>query len=270
MRTGVSTSSLFPLETEKALRRLGELGIRRAEIFLNAPSESKPDFVAELHRIAQGEGIRIVSLHPYCSDTEGMLFFGRYPRRFSDGMDEYRRMFEACGVLGAEKLIFHGARRGIEIPWKVYFERFARVFDEAKKYNVLLCQENVARCMSYNPDMLRAMHEALPQVRFVLDTKQALRSGSSPIAVARAVGTALAHVHISDYNSQCDCIIPGQGKFNFAEFFGELTAGGYDGDVITELYRWNFADDTELLAGQQVIIDALAGLSPAAQEGAEP
>ena len=91
MQVGVSTSCLFPLETEKALIKIGEMGIDRAEIFLNSPSEAKPEFAKLLRKIADDYGIKLSAVHPYCSETEGMTFFGNYPRRFDDGIEEYRR-----------------------------------------------------------------------------------------------------------------------------------------------------------------------------------
>ncbi len=246
MQVGVSTSCLFPMETEKALRRLAALGVRRTEIFLNSSSEAKPDFVKELATIARGEGMRVTGLHPYCSDSEGIMFFGRYPRRFSDGLDEYRRMFEACAVLGAPYLIFHGAKPRPVISRERYFERFSRLREEGRKFKTELCQENVARCMSRDLDFLHEMAEAIPDVQFVLDIKQALRSGYSALEAMRAMRGHLSRIHVSDHTELCDCVPPGKGTEDFSSLAAEAESQGFLGDWMIELYRWNFDEEIEL------------------------
>ena len=246
MRLGVSTSCLFPLETERSLERLGALGVSTAEVFLNSPSEAKPDFISQLARIAREGHVHITAVHPYCSDTEGFVFFGRYPRRLADGMEEYRRMFEDCAALGASILVFHGAKKFQTFPREVYWKRFALLSEEARQYGVTLCQENVARCMSHDIGFIRAMKAAMPQARFVLDTKQALRSGLDPVELADAMGDQLARVHISDWRADCDCVPPGEGEMDYAPFFEKLRKTGFDGDVIIELYRWGFEEERAL------------------------
>lgn len=246
MHVGVSTSCLYPLETEKALARLGTLGVRRAEIFLNSPSEAKPAFIRQLRRIADENAMSVTGVHPYCSDTEGMLFFGFYPRRFADGLEEYRRLFEACAVLGAENLIFHGARTGVGVEPALYYERFALLMEEARRFGVTLCQENVARCLSREPDFLAGMAKAIPDVHFVLDVKQAIRSGHSAAEFLSAMGKNLSRIHISDHSAACDCLPPGMGEADFLSLLDKVTRNGFDGDWIIELYRWNFDEEADL------------------------
>ena len=48
---GVSTACLYPMETEKALRALGEAGVRTVEVFFNADFEARPPILHELCRI---------------------------------------------------------------------------------------------------------------------------------------------------------------------------------------------------------------------------
>jgi sugar phosphate isomerase/epimerase len=246
MHVGVSTSCLFPLETEKSLRRLSDLGIRRTEIFLNSPSEASPAFVRDLRRIADDGGMCVTGVHPYCSDSEGMNFFGCYPRRFSDALDEYRRMFEACAALGAPYLIFHGAKNFPPVSRTLYFERFVLLEQEAARFGVTICQENVARCISHDPAFLREMRENVPSVHFVLDTKQALRAGLDPLTVMEAMGSSLARIHISDATPDCDCVPPGRGEMDFVPLVAHTRALQFMGDWMIELYRWNFSEDQEL------------------------
>ncbi len=246
MELGVSTACLFPMETERALARLGELGVETAEVFLNSPSEASPGFIRLLGKIAADYGLRVTALHPYCSDNEGFAFFGRYPRRLEDGLEEYRRMFEAGAALGAGILVFHGAKRYQTFPREVYWERFSLLAEEGQKFGIEVCQENVARCMSGDPGFIREMRQALPEARFVLDTKQARRSGADLFELTEIMSPRLARVHVSDWREDNDCVPPGEGKMPYAPFFHRLRSAGFSGDVIVELYRWGFGEESAL------------------------
>ena len=47
MKFGASTACFYPLETEKALKKVCELGYKYAEVFMNAPSELEEPFLKQ-------------------------------------------------------------------------------------------------------------------------------------------------------------------------------------------------------------------------------
>ncbi|HWP52297.1 MAG TPA: sugar phosphate isomerase/epimerase [Clostridia bacterium] len=249
MKTGVSTSCLFPMLTEEALTALIGLGVHTVEVFLNSPSEKTPEFAGRLNRIAVAAGTQIVSVHPYSSEAEGVSFFSSYARRFDDEAEEYRRYFEFCNLVGAQLLVFHGARSFMPLEPDFYFERFARLRDIAFGFGVSLCQENVARCHSGTPKFIKSMARAIPDVDFVLDIKQAVRAGVTPFEMLDAMGPRLAHLHLSDHRGGRDCLALGEGDFDFAELVRRLNTLAYDGAVLLELYRWNFQRTEQLVEG---------------------
>ena len=51
MDIGISSSCFYPLETEKSIVRSCETGTKTIEIFMNADSEFKPDFVQKMAEI---------------------------------------------------------------------------------------------------------------------------------------------------------------------------------------------------------------------------
>ena len=65
MKIGASTACFYPLETEKALKKVCELGYKYAEVFMNAPSELEEPFLKQLNTIAKDGGTDIVSVHPF-------------------------------------------------------------------------------------------------------------------------------------------------------------------------------------------------------------
>lgn len=249
MKTGASTSCLFPMLTERSMQHLLKLGVKNIEVFLASPSERERSYARMLKEMADAEGAKIVSVHPYSSEMEGVGFFGIYPRRFGDEADEYSRYFEACREMGADIFVFHGARSFVKLENKFYFERFERLREVAKRFGVRLCQENVARCHSGRTEFLTAMKSAIPDVEFVLDVKQAVRAGISPFDMLDVMGKSMAHLHLSDHNSGCDCLVPGEGDFELERFAHKLKTTGYGGNIILELYSWFFNGDEALAKG---------------------
>ena len=98
MKTGISTACLYPLETEKSLELLLQLGFRLFEVFLNAEQELAPAFLKGLREKAKEYGAEFVSVHPYTSSSESLLLFGNYPRRTAEGFALYAVL--GGGVLG--------------------------------------------------------------------------------------------------------------------------------------------------------------------------
>lgn len=255
MFAAVSTACLYPLETERALQTLLRLGISAVEIFINTESEMEPAFLDGLRQRADAAGARICSLHLHTSSYEPMMFFTDYPRRFDDSLRRYRTYFSAARELGASVVIFHGDRRDGGLPAAEYYERVARLSDAARGEGVVLGQENVARCRTRDAGLVKNMREYMGngRVKFVLDCKQALRSQSDPFKMLAAMGTDVAHVHISDSGSAGDCLLPGHGTFDFRRFIDKLAAAGYDGALVLEVYRSAFRRAEELREGYDVL-----------------
>lgn len=247
IRIGISTASLYPQCIETTLRQFGERGVRWAEAFLNTFSELQPDFVRELRRIADDGGVRVVSIHPFTSGFEPFLLFTGYERRFADALEFHKPYFEAANLLGAEIFVFHGDKyRGSgKSPTTdaEYFERYARLRDLGRSFGVTVAQENVERCRSRDLGFLRAMARELDgDVAFVLDNKQALRSGVDWREFVEALGPWIAHCHLSDHGPAGDCLPVGEGTLDFQSLFAALAAQGYTGAALVELYGEQLAD----------------------------
>ena len=251
MLPGISTACLYPMNTEESLQTLSALRPACMEVFLNAEQELKPAFLQELRARADTAGTKIVTVHPYSSAVEPMLFFSSYARRFEDGLALYRRFYQAAKILGADCVVFHGDYKFSPLPREEYFSRFARVWKEAREHGISLCQENVDRCVSHSVHFLTEMRQALPQVEYILDVKQAVRAGESVWEVARAMGEKIKHVHISDHNESESCLPPGQGVLNIGDLLSAIAKNASCESAIVELYGENFGDIVELSASFQ-------------------
>lgn len=247
MAFGISTSCLYPLETEKSLDTLGKIGVKICEVFLNSPSETTPEFAKILNKIREENGMKIISVHPFSSFAETYMLFSPYQRRFDDMLEFYKRNFEVTALLGAEFSVIHGALTNAKITEEEYFERFAKLVEEGKKSGVKVCHENVNRHLCESPDFTEKLKAFLGEdFRLVFDVKQAVRAGYNPLVFTEKFKKDIVHIHISDHTETADCLPPGKGDFDFAKLIGIMNSVGYDGDYIIELYRENFGDENDL------------------------
>lgn len=248
MRVGISAASLYPMETEKALCHLNDLGYTLFEIFFNAYCETQPDFCALLNGLRASRGAEIKSVHPFISSLESMLLFERYERRLEEGLTLYKNYMEAAKRVGAEILVLHGQRLGAgSLSDREYCARYRTLYRAGQALGITVAQENVRLFRSASPEFIRTMRRELgAECAFVLDTKQAVMSGYAPEQLVEAMGERLVHVHLSDHTETESCLLPGEGSFDLIAFKSALCGVGYTGDVITEVYRPSIRDDAAL------------------------
>lgn len=249
MRFGISTACLYPMYTEQSLRELAAQGFRLFEIFFNSESERCQPLLGELRSILRETGSELKSIHPYTSGFESFLLFTGYQRRFEDGIEFYKRYYEAAAYLGAKILVLHGDRHPVHcgISDEEYFERFAILAEVGEKQGICLAQENVNQFRSQNPDFIRRMTAYLDgRVHYVLDIKQAVRAGFDPFEMCEAMGEHLVHVHLNDNRPGEDCLLPGEGTMDYSRLLALLRRFRYEGDFIIEVYRKNFGGLEEL------------------------
>ncbi len=259
MEIGASSACFYPLETEKAFLHIAELGFRHSEIFFNSHSELSPSFVRELREIKDAYYMDVVSLHPYCSFAEGYNFFSSYERRFKDGVEDYKRYFDAAATLGAKYIVMHGSKKRIDISFEEYAERFGKLNEIAASFGCTVAHENVVHYVGATTEFMSFMKNQLgDNFKMVLDIKQARRAGVDPLEFIEIMKNNIVHVHLSDCDSEHDCIPPGEkGDFDFRKLFYELHKVGYDGRYIIELYSDNFLDRKQITNSAKYLEDIL-------------
>lgn len=249
MKAGISTACLYPDLLEDALSVLMENGVKTTEIFVNTHSEVVPEFTDVLAEIIRKNGAECIAYHPYTCPIEPMMLFSGYSRRVRDMLDYHRYYFDAMNRLGTKIFILHGNMNVVSVEEDFYFEIYSLISEEAEKFGITVAQENVARCQSHSLDFMKYMSEKLgSRAKFVLDIKQALRSDEDPFEIVRTLGNSIVHVHMSDNSEAEDCLVPGTGTFDIYSFLKLLDSTGFDGAIMTELYRKNFSDVSELTA----------------------
>lgn len=260
MKFGVSTACLYPLHTEDALAQLAALGIKAAEVFANSTSEANEPIISQMDEIRQKNGMTITSLHPFSSPMESVFLFGNYDRRVEEMLELYGGFFAGMKKLGADIFVLHGAILSSGCEPKLYLERFRLLAEAGRQAGVTVAQENVSYCMSGNLEFLLYMKKELGSLaKFVLDLKQARRSGSSALDYADALGESIVHCHCSDADENGDCLPIGEGNFDFPLLAKKLAAVGYDGAYIVELYRRNYGGFTELKTSAERLEELVRG-----------
>lgn len=249
MEAGVSTACLYPKYVEEALLDLVSRNVKLVEIFINSDCELKKDFVLEMRRTVDEYGAKVASLHPFTCGIEPMMFFTKYERRYIDILDYYKRYFEVMNILGANIFIFHGNKDTNYFQNEAYFERFAGLSKVGKEFGITVAQENVSRCVSGKIAFLKEMSAYLGDVAsFVLDTKQAERSGEDVFEYLSELKGKIAHVHFSETGEKGDCLPYGEGDFKSNLFFKTLKNQDFSGNIILELYAGSYRDSDALAA----------------------
>lgn len=254
MQIGISSSCLYPMQTEEALRTVGELGAKTAEIFFNSYSELKKPLLNKIKSIKEYYGINVRSIHPFTSAYEAVLFFGGYERRLSDGIEFYKNYFEAANELGAEMVVLHGGRFYLPTTPEEYTESYIHLHEAALREGIHIAHENVHNHHCGNPGFMKAVADLVgDEFRMVLDIKQCRRCNVSESEYINLLGNKIYQVHISDCLNESDCLAPGVGEYDFKALFDALGGVGYDKSVIIELYRSNFGEVSELKSAKEYL-----------------
>lgn len=247
MNLGISTASFYPLETELALEEVGKAGVENTEIFFNAESELRDSFIEILLGIKEKYNINITAVHPAMSLAESYMLFSAYDRRYYEGLKQYRRYSEVAKALGAKYLIMHGGKPNGVLNDEEYCQRYMALNYETGQNGVTVLQENVVNYRSGDIEFMRSMKNILgDDAKFCLDIKQCVRCGYLPMDLIEEFYDNIRHFHISDHSVAGDCLLPLKGKFDFKGLFDFLNQKGYEGALMTEVYRYAYKEYDEI------------------------
>jgi sugar phosphate isomerase/epimerase len=258
MYHAISTACLYPLETEKSLKTLLDLGFRNFEIFINCQSEFTKEFFDLLKSILAPYNAKVYSVHLFTSGLEPYLFFSNYPRRFNDSLELYKKYFALISSIGAAAATFHGDKKDSLFPIDEFCKNFLTLSKAAENQGIILSQENVSRCRSRSVESVKEMKYYLGKnIHFTLDVKQAIRAGVDPLAMCDAMGENISCVHFSDSNESHDCLLPGEGNFNIKKLVQKLSGYNYNGPLIVEVYSSCIKNFEQIKASGKYLKDTI-------------
>ncbi|MCR4707130.1 MAG: sugar phosphate isomerase/epimerase [Clostridiales bacterium] len=258
MEIGVSTAAFYgKLLTEEATEKIAESGAECCEVFLQTDSEYTLEFARTVKKSLSG--VPCSSVHPLGTAFENQLF-SRSERQREDARDRYLRILDTAAELGARNYVYHGRNTPQLSPLPFDAQRNADVVGKmcemAAERGLTLAWENVYWCQLTTPERAREMRMLLPEVRFTLDNKQAIRAGADPFDFLSSMGDAIVNVHLCDYDTEGKLALPGDGSFPFRRFLAALSEVSPGCSVILEPYSY-------LIRGEQDVPQALAFLKAA-------
>ena len=260
MKAGISTASLFlRRDNAQALQIFNNFGVSTAEVFLSTFSEYDKAYVSKLRR---GK-VEMNSIHVLNTQYEPQLF-AAHPKVKTDAYFWLEKSLECAKTLGAKYYTFHGTARhkaASRNPANDNFAKMRKGFLEiaecCQNYGVTLCLENVEWSTYNRPGVFEQIAPAVPQMKGVLDIKQARISTYDYRKYVQEMGSRLAYVHISDINEQGKMCLPGKGVFDFDELICRLQDVGFNGALIIEAYEGDYGEETELKASYDYINELL-------------
>ena len=234
------------LNNEDTLPLYSEWGVGTAEVFLTSFSEYSPAFARTL---AAGKGdVQVHSVHVINTQFEPQLY-AEHPRIKADSYAWLEKVMKSARILGAKYYTFHGIAR-FKRTFREDFPRVAaktqEIADFCAKYGVTLAYENVEWAFYNHPGVFRELKKGCPQLKGVLDIKQARVSGYDWREYLEEMAGSLAHVHVSDIGEDGKMCLPGAGIFDFDELFSRLCDAGFSGPLLIENYGGDYGTFDEL------------------------
>lgn len=248
MRLGLTSAAFYGrFETEDAAAHLRSFPLETCEVFLETPSEYCRAFGETVRE--KLNGLHCTTVHPLGTQFEQQLF-GRSARQVEDAFRLFAGVCDAGQAIGAKYYVFHGPF-GVHAPLKPEKiqrlpETYARMQETAAARGMTVLWENVHWCSCRGPEEVRTLKRLLPEVCFVLDTKQAMRAGYAPQQVLEAMGDRVRHVHVLDAAPDGSLCLPGEGTIDWRGLMAQLRAQGFDGSVILEPYDYLARDESAL------------------------
>ena len=234
IRVGMSTSCVYPLESEHAFRLAKLAGFDGVEVMVT--QEEATQQAEPLLELSRRYALPILSVHaPVLLLTH--FVWGRDP-----GV-KLTRTAELATALGAGTVVVHPPFR-----WQAgYAAGFLDIVRETStRHGVEIAVENMFPWRAAGRNLKAYSPGWDPRVMdcdaVTLDFSHAALSGVDSLQFANDLGSRLRHVHLCDGSGAIgdgqvfdEHLLPGRGRQPVAEVLEALTARGWDGAIIAEV-----------------------------------
>jgi sugar phosphate isomerase/epimerase len=230
VQVALSTASVYPEKTPDAFEAAARLGYDGIEVMVSLDPVSQDMDV--LRRLADYHGVGVLAVH-----APGLLLTQRVWGR--EPWAKLNRARDVAEKLGASVVVVHPPFRW-QREYAAGFE--AGLTRMAAETDVKFAVENLyplrtrgtqvtAYAPNWNPVELDCPHATL-------DLSHTAVSGSDALAMADALGSRLAHVHMADGTTTGlpdEHLAPGRGSQPCGELLARLGSRGYSGIVVLEV-----------------------------------
>ncbi len=255
MKAGISTASLFlRMNNEEVFPLFRRMGVENTEVFFTSFQEYEPSFSQLL--LKEKREICVNSVHTLTTQFEPQLY-AAHPKVLEDAFGLLSKVMRSAEILGAKYYTFHGVARIKKSSryddFKLYGERTKEIYDYCKAYGVELAYENVEWSLYNRPGIFSVLKEYCPELKGVLDIKQARISGYDYRDYLNEMGESLSYVHVSDIGRDGRMCLPGKGVFDFDELIRRLSDVGFSGCILIESYERDYRELKELADSHEFI-----------------
>ncbi len=226
---GLSTSSVYPETTASCFELAGRLGYDGVEVMVGIDPVSRD--VDALVQLREYHDIPVLSVHaPTLLVTQGT--WG------NDPWDKLERSAVAAHRLGADCVVVHPPFRWQRSYAQGFVEGIRRL---ERTTGITFAVENMFpwRARQTQLQAYLPAWDPVPQPydHVTIDLSHAATAGSDVLAMADALGSRLAHVHLADGSGSMkdEHLVPGRGGQPCAEFLRRITAAGFTGDIAVEV-----------------------------------
>ncbi len=226
----LSTSSVYPIGPAAAFEAAAEHGYDGVEVMIL--TDPLTHDAAALKRLSRRYGVPVTSIHaPTLLVTQRV--WGT-----SDAWSKIDRSIDLAHDLECDTIVLHPPFR-----WqKEYAASFIDgVATREHDRDIVLAVENMFpwRARQTHLQAYLPAWDPVPQPydHVTLDLSHAATAGSDVIAMADALGSRLAHIHLADGSGSMkdEHLVPGRGNQPCAEFLQSLRSRGFRGDVAVEV-----------------------------------
>jgi sugar phosphate isomerase/epimerase len=227
----LSTSSVYPDSTPDAFETAARLGYDGMEVMVYTDPVSQN--VDVLRRLSDYHQIPVLAVH-----APSLLLTQRVWGR--DAWGKLRRSQEVAEQLGARVVVLHPPFRWQREYARDFETGLARMSEET---DVIFAVENMyplrARATEVVPYARHWDPVGQDYPNVTLDLSHTAASGSDALAMADALGSRLAHVHMADGTGLAippdEHLVPGRGGQPCAELLRSLATRGFPGMVVLEV-----------------------------------
>lgn len=230
---GLSSSSVAPAKVAPCFAAAAEHGYDGVEIMVWHDKESQDS--ARINRYSADYGLPVLSLHaPTLLLSKGIMG--------SDLWDRIDRTMDMAGEVGAPVVVAHPP-----FTWQGDYAKdfVAGVAERNARHGVRIAVENMFPWYMLTSKGARSFQVyrggwdpvPMPYEHVTLDVSHAGTSRSDVLAMARALGPRLAHVHLTDSRGSFkdEHRVPGDGDQPVDKFLQHLKGTHYQGSVVVEI-----------------------------------
>jgi sugar phosphate isomerase/epimerase len=230
IKVALSTASVFPERTPDAFETAARLGYDGIEVMVTADPVSQD--AAVLRKLSDYHAIPVVAVH-----APNLLITQRVWGR--DPWTKLEKSRDLAAALGARVVVVHPPFR-----WqREYAKDFqAGIAAMAAEGDVAFAVENLYPLLRGETEIAAyAPHwnpVEMDSAAVTLDVSHASVSDSDVLAMAEALGSRLAHVHLGDGSKPGlpdEHLVPGRGNQPCAKLLSWLSRTGYSGHVVLEV-----------------------------------